>query len=258
LRRSCRGFFAGGRTFFRGLFRDKGIEIGFLRREDGKDPQGRQSRERFDMARVDDYKKAAEIARSALKEANPKRVADRAGGRFEGAQGQDPCLVIRFLNRQVKVCWPEVLPVYEQTGEELPIQQQVLLLHFLEGSGPGAPSGEWVAYQEIPDGKFYLDPFLRRAKNPMVQTFGEQPERLVTLAAKVYGGKPAGEGDASIIVDALPGVPVLLILWQGDDEFPPEGNILFDRSIIGALSAEDIAWLCGMIIYPLVGMARQA
>lgn len=210
------------------------------------------------MARVDDYKKAAEIARNALKEMNPKRVADRTGGRIEWGEGHDPCLSIHFLNRSVKVCWPEVLPVFEETGEELPIQQQVLLLHFLEGTGPGAPSGEWVAYQEIPDGKFYLDPFLRRAKNPMVQTFGEQPELLVTLAEKAYNGKRAEEGDASVIVEALPGLPVLLILWQGDDEFPPEGNILFDRSIIGALSAEDIAWLCGMIIYPLVGMARQA
>jgi len=51
-------------------------------------------------------------------------------------------------------------------------------------------------------------------------------------------------------------VPVALILWKGDDEFPPEGTILFDRNISHILSAEDIAWLAGMIIYPLLGMAR--
>jgi len=28
---------------------------------------------------------------------------------------------------------------------------------------------QWIAYQEVSDGKFYLDAFVRRAKNPMVQ-----------------------------------------------------------------------------------------
>jgi hypothetical protein len=48
------------------------------------------------------------------------------------------------------------------------------------------------------------------------------------------------------------------MIWRGDDEFPPEGNILFDRSISHFLSAEDIAWLAGMIIYPLMGMAKNS
>jgi hypothetical protein len=47
-----------------------------------------------------------------------------------------------------------------------------------------------------------------------------------------------------------------LIIWKGDDEFPPEGNILFDRNILQILSAEDIAWLSGMVVYPLIGMTR--
>ena len=59
-----------------------------------------------------------------------------------------------------------------------------------------------------------------------------------------------------MVVTALPLVPLALILWKGDDEFPPEGNILFDRSITSIFSAEDVAWLSGMVVYPLAGMAR--
>jgi hypothetical protein len=117
---------------------------------------------------------------------------------------------------------------------------------------------KWIAYQEIPDGKFYLDAFLRRAKNPMVQGFGETPEQLVQLATEAYDAKPSDQGDHSVVVSAFPLVPVALILWRGDDEFPPEGNILFDESIRGIFSAEDVAWLAGMIIYPLIGMARAS
>ncbi|MCP4579812.1 MAG: DUF3786 domain-containing protein [Deltaproteobacteria bacterium] len=137
----------------------------------------------------------------------------------------------------------------------MPIQQQVLLLHYLNLAEDVKTSGEWIAYQEVPDGKFYLDAFVRRAKNPMVQGFGNNPELLVKLSQEVYGATPLDQGDVGVAIQALPLIPVALILWKGDDEFPPEGTILFDRTVSQVLSAEDIAWLAGMIIYPLLGMA---
>jgi hypothetical protein len=72
----------------------------------------------------------------------------------------------------------------------------------------------------------------------------------------MYGAVPFNQGDVSVLVRALPLVPIALILWRGDEEFPPEGNILFDRSIIGLFSAEDIAWLSGMVVYPMIGRAK--
>ena len=103
-----------------------------------------------------------------------------------------------------------------------------------------------------------MDAFQRRAKLPLIQTFGGDPELLIRLANELLGADPSDQGDYSVIVQALPWVPIALILWRGDDEFPPEGNILFDRSITRFLSAEDIAWLAGMVIYPLIGVAKKA
>lgn len=209
------------------------------------------------MARVDDYREAVRLGEEALADKNPKRIADRSGAVFEPDSEGGAFLTLDFLNRKITVTWPECDMSFVDSGDEVPIQQQVLLLHYLIGAKGPAISGEWIAYQEVPDGKFYLDAFLRRAKNPMVQGFGMQPELLVKLATEVYGGKPFDQGDLSVVVRALPMVPVALILWKGDDEFPPEGTILFDRSISDILSAEDIAWLAGMIIYPLMGMAKK-
>ena len=166
-------------------------------------------------------------------------------------------LTVRFLGRTVAVSWPGCECSYGDSDAEVPIQQQVLLLHYLEGAGKGRPAGRWIAYQEVPDGKFYLDAFVRRAKNPMVKAFGARPELLVTLAGRLYGATPFDHGDVSVTVEALPMVPVALIIWEGDDEFPPEGTILFDESVSRILSAEDIAWLAGMIVYPLMGMAAS-
>jgi hypothetical protein len=91
----------------------------------------------------------------------------------------------------------------------------------------------------------------------MVTTFGGKPDLLLKVATELYGAVPFDQGDVSVVVRALPHVPIALILWEGDEEFPPEGNVLFDRSIIGLLSAEDVAWLSGMVVYPMIGRAKQ-
>ncbi|RLB35782.1 MAG: hypothetical protein DRH11_01635 [Deltaproteobacteria bacterium] len=211
------------------------------------------------MARIDDYKEALRLARGFLAEKNPDLVASFSGSTIQRNAKGDTSLSLRFLNRDIVISWPQLLLREKQSREQLPVQEQILLLHYLQGawsaSGPG-PEGEWIAFQEVPDGRFYLDAFNRRAKNPMVKAFGEEPERIVSLAAQAFGGVSFDHGDFSVLIQALPLIPVVLVLWKGDEEFPPEGNILFDRSVPKILSAEDIAWLSGMVVYPLIGMAR--
>lgn len=207
------------------------------------------------MARIDDYRKAVELAKKGLEGRNPKDTAVQSGGAFQAGTDAAATLSLKFLNRDLVIPWPGLVPFFRATGEEVPIQQQVLILHYLMGAVGVRVKGEWIAYQEVPDGKFYLDAFLRRAKDPLVHAFGNRPERLLSVTRKVYGAEPFDQGDHSVVVRAFPLVPVALILWEGDDEFPPEGNLLFDRNISQIFSAEDIAWLAGMIIYPIMNMA---
>jgi hypothetical protein len=68
-------------------------------------------------------------------------------------------------------------------------------------------------------------------------------------------GRPVEPGDAGFEFQLFPKVPVRLIFYAGDAEFAPEANILFDRSIGGMLSPEDIAWLSGMLVYRLIGLS---
>lgn len=210
------------------------------------------------MAKIDDYTQALELGIEDLVSRDPEEVAGFAGAGVRREQEGRPHLSMAFLNRMLKVSWPGFEITFED-GEEVSIQQRVLIVHYLGGAcraGGPLPTGEWVAYQEIPDGRFYLDAFQKRAKNPLVQGFGERPEPLLEIASLAYGADPFDYGDVSVTFTALPRVPMALILWKGDDEFPPEGNILFDRTIASFLSAEDIAWLAGMAVYPLIGMLR--
>ncbi|MFC1884814.1 DUF3786 domain-containing protein [Thermodesulfobacteriota bacterium] len=209
------------------------------------------------MARIDDYETAVNLGKEALRDKNPKRVADLSGSQYGPQSHGGAVLELKFLNKDIEVSWPDLEFSSKDEEQEISIQQIIILLHYLSGANGSVPSGDWIAYQEVPDGKFYLDAFLRRAKNPMVQAFGDTPQIMEKLASESYGARPFDQGDVSVVVEALPIIRVALILWRGDDEFPPEGSILFDRNIISILSAEDIAWLAGMIVYPLMGMARD-
>jgi hypothetical protein len=211
------------------------------------------------MPRIDDYNQALALVKAQLKDKNPDHMAGMSGANIIRDKVESAFFSLLFLNQEVRITWPDLKVVSGKTDEEVSVQQQILLLHYLHGawSSRTEPTGEWISFQEVPDGRFYLDAFYRRARNPLVQAFGEKPERMVELATQVYAAQAFDQGDESVLVRALPRIPVALILWKGDEEFPPEGNILFDRSIIELLSAEDIAWLAGMVVYPLIGMAKQ-
>lgn len=207
------------------------------------------------MPRVDDYYTAADLTREDLRKREANQVAESAGAEILRDSPGKIRLEVGFLGHICTASWPDLVFSDLGSGKDLTPQEQVLMLHYLAGARGNALTGKWISYQEIPDGRFYMDAFIRRAKNPLVGTFGARPERLRELAVSAYGAAPFDHGDVSVVFDAFPYVPVVFILWEGDDEFPPDGNILFDESVAQVLSAEDTAWLAGMAVYPLIGRA---
>jgi hypothetical protein len=207
------------------------------------------------MPRVDDYYTAADLTREDLRKHEAGEVAEAAGGEIVKESSGQIKLEINFLGRTCTADWPELVFSDRENGKDLTPQEQVLILHYLAGAQGNALTGKWISYQEIPDGRFYMDAFIKRAKNPLVGNFGSKAKLLRELAVSAYGASPFDHGDVSVVFNAFPYVPVVFILWEGDDEFPPDGNILFDESVAQVLSAEDTAWLAGMAVYPLIGRA---
>ncbi len=212
------------------------------------------------MARIDDYKQALALGKDELSGKDPHLIADYARANMRQGEEENSYICLDFLNEEILIFWPDLEFSYNKTPEkEVPIQEKILLLHYLYGAWASrcpTVTGEWISFQEVPDGKFYLDAFHRRARDPLVRAFGEKPGLLERFSKELFQAVPADQGDISVVIQVLPLVPIELIIWAGDDEFPPSGNILFDRSIIEILSAEDVAWLSGMVVYPLMGMVR--
>ena len=91
------------------------------------------------------------------------------------------------------------------------------------------PSGRWIAFSELPGGRFYQAAYqgysgdeLRRAFGPDLAAYSQACQRL--------GGVPRAHGDAAFAFQALPRLALLAAAWQGDEDFPPSYAILFDAS----------------------------
>jgi hypothetical protein len=203
------------------------------------------------MARIDDYVAAKKMAVEKLASESVETIAARSG--FE-ADGTD-AFRVSFLGNSCRVSWPGFdFAVEGEAGKEIPIQEQVLILHYMLAP-VGEPSGNWVAYREIPGASFYFSAFVKRAVDPLKKVFGSDASLLEKTAGNL-DGRAIDAGDAGFEFSVFPRVPIQLILWEGDEEFPAEANILFDDTIGDLLSPEDIAWLAGMLVYRLMGLAR--
>ncbi len=203
------------------------------------------------MARTDDFQQARDLAAGELAKEGLDVIAQRTGLKTT----EDGNLAIPFLDRTYIVSYPEfVFTDQADASAQVPLQEQVLLLHYLQGSRP-LLEGRWVAYREIPGAGFYFGAFAKRAMEPLKKVFGQNVAAL-KMAAEKLNAKPLETGDAGFQLDVLPFAPIQIIVWEGDDEFPAEANILFDASIGNYLSPEDAAWLGSLPIYRLMALSR--
>ena len=202
------------------------------------------------MPRTDDYITARKLSLEILSGKDPVAVAKRAGYILN----RDNTIGMPFLDHSYRFC-PCKGIVLDENGQEAPLPEQVLLLHYLASESDATPTGEWVAFREIPGASFYFSAFTKRAIDPLKKVFGANPPGFLSSAQKI-GAKPIEAGDAGIELAVFPRVPLRMILYTGDDEFPPEAVICFDASAGSILSPEDLAWLASMPVYRMIGMLR--
>jgi hypothetical protein len=204
------------------------------------------------MPRIDDYIAACRLARNKLAADSYESLVTRSG--FEPVEGDG--VRIPFLNRVYRLSYPGLeFTDTSAAPQEIPLQEQVLILHYLQAA-PAGLSGEWVAYREIPGATFYFGAFVKRAVDPLKKVFGQNTGGLGGAAGRLKG-EPVDVGDMAFEFRVFPRVPVRVILYAGDEEFPPEANILFDRSIGRILSPEDVAWMAGMLVYRLITLSKS-
>jgi hypothetical protein len=180
----------------------------------------------------------------------------RMSGSFCQTTGALHTVLLHYLNRSYRVSWPDIDIVLADSDEQVELRDKVLILHYLTGARGTPLSHQLISYQELHEGAAYYPSFIKRAVKPLIDCFGQNPERLLEAASEI-GAQKVDLGDVAVRVMAFALVPVTLILRRGDEEFPPDASILFDSTILDYLMAEDINVLCQTLVWRLV-RSRQA
>jgi hypothetical protein len=73
---------------------------------------------------------------------------------------------------------------------------------------------------------------------------------------KSLGGSQLDYGDISLKLFPFPRVPVVLIVWSGDEEFSAKSSLLFDSSCVSHLPA-DIIWSTAMMAVEMMLIEKK-
>jgi hypothetical protein len=163
-------------------------------------------------------------------------------------------LVIPSFGGKVEVLMPEGRITVPSHLDSLSLR--VLSLRYVRLSCGVPESGEWVAYRDLPGGRFYAATIAPTIERPLAEIYGYRRGALGEAAIRL-GGSRAEFGDESFIFHAFPRVPLLLVLHWGDEEFPPECRILFDRCCPHYLNTDDLKVLATQLAAYLMKAAGR-
>ena len=168
---------------------------------------------------------------------DPVEAAARCGVKYDPDRGT---IAVRLLYVDYEVTWPE-FSIRSDNPDGLALKSlpaQMLIIRYLLEGKASVGSGAFLTYREMPWGDVYLKPFTGRCITRAAFTFGTRLEAFKAAAAKIPA-IPLKNGDAAYQLEIMPGYDVRIIVWEGDDEFPPNAQILFSDNFPQAVSAED-------------------
>lgn len=173
--------------------------------------------------------------KTELKAAEPAELARRTGCPYSNQAPGSGAFQFSLWGRQVSLTYPDfrLLGNEDQEGSsstELPTFSQALVLYYFSTCDGAPVAGNWVSFTELPEGRFYTRAFQGYTGQEIAGKFQEDLEAF-RRAAEGLGGQPVELGSAAYEFQALPKVPILVVYWQGDEDFPSSCQILFDAAV---------------------------
>lgn len=192
-----------------------------------------------------------EEMRKELAAMDPVVLAARTGTQFVESSDGGGQFTLDYIGKEYHLSFPEFEAREAKTGEECWAGLRFLFLYYFQMADGTRAADRWIGFRELPDGMFYFHAFQGYTGTRLVNAFENDLARF-REAASTAGGEELSHGDAGFMFSALPKVRLAVVYWVGDDEFPPNANVLFDASASHYLSTDGLAVLgrelCSKII----------
>lgn len=169
-----------------------------------------------------------------------------------GCEVKDNTVMLRLIDSVYHVDL-ENCEVRQEKGGQAPEFITVILLHYLLNTKSIPLSGELISFRELYGGDVYYDAFHARTILPLLNRFGPEKDMNIFLEkTKSIGGERVEIGHAAARFFPFPRIPVVIVIWQGDEEVPSAANILFDSTANQHLPTEDLTVLTSLLVSRLV------
>ena len=145
---------------------------------------------------------------------------------------------VNLLGREYAISHPECVIRAVDGGKLPPLPVQTFLLRYLLESKEVAWCGTWKTFREMPWGEMYIKPYTGRVLTRAAFTFGFKLNAFRAACEKM-GAAPVKHGDAGFEFNLIGGYKMQILMWEGDDEFPPSAQILYSDNFAEGFAAED-------------------
>ena len=165
---------------------------------------------------------------------DPASVAERLKDvRWDGKE-----FTVNLLGRDFAISHPDYAIRALDAGKLPPLPVQTFLLRYLLESKDVSWSGQWKTFREMPWGEMYIKPYTGRVLTRAAFTFGTRVAAF-KVAAEKMGAEAVKHGDAGYRFDLIGGYQMQILVWEGDDEFPPNAQVLYSDNFAEGFAAED-------------------
>ena len=164
---------------------------------------------------------------------NAAEAAERTGAKWDGKE-----FFVTLLGREFAISHPEYAIRAVDGGTVPPLPTQTFLLRYLLESKRVSWGGEWKTFREMPWGEMYITPYTGRVLTRAAFTFGFRLGAFKAACEKM-GAEAVKHGDAGYRFDLIGDYQMQILMWEGDDEFPPNAQVLYSDNFADGFAAED-------------------
>ena len=168
-----------------------------------------------------------------FRQLDPREAAARTGVKWDGKE-----FYVNLLGRDYAISHPEYAIRTLDGGKEPPLPTQTFLLRYLLEGKAVADTGTWLTFREMPWGELYIKPYTGRVLTRAAFTFGTRLDAFRAAAEKM-GATAVPHGDAGYQFNFIGGFMVQILAWEGDDEFPPNAQVIYSDNFEDGFAAED-------------------
>jgi len=169
-----------------------------------------------------------------FKALEPQSVLERLQDvKWDGSE-----FTVKLLGRDFAISHPAYAIRALDGGKLPPLPTQTFLLRYLLESRDVKWSGAWKTFREMPWGEMYIKPYTGRVLTRAAFTFGFKVGAFKAACEKM-GATPVKHGDAGYQFDLIGGYKMQILVWEGDDEFPPNTQVLYSDNFAEGFAAED-------------------